>query len=159
LTNNVGLRNTVLYDAATYERSLADWSLPEPWLPWQEHMNERLAELRWWVWGTAAALALLALAAAWRGRAAEAVAIGPALVFAGVALTCYYWSMLVVTLVRRSTATATAAGLLALNGVLGLAHFASPAFELRYGVMSWALVPFFVAWLLGGILRRTPSVS
>jgi hypothetical protein len=155
LTNNVGLRNPLLYDADTYARRMVDWSLPEPWLQWQTHMDQRLAERRWLVLGAAGALGVLALGGALRGRPPEGVAVGPALVFAATALTCYYWGMLVLTLVRRHTATATAVALLVINAGLCAVHFTSPAFELRYGVMSWALLVFFVGWLAAGGGWRT----
>lgn len=155
LTNNVGLRNVLLYDADTYARRMVDWSLPEPWLHWQAHMDARLAQRRWLLLAAAGAIGLLAMAAAARGDrggrdAPTAVAVGPSLVFAGSALTCYYWGMLVLCLVRRSTATATAVALLVANAALCAVHFASPAFELRYGVMSWLLLAFFAGWLLAG---------
>jgi hypothetical protein len=155
LTNNVGLRNVLLYDADTYARRMVDWSLPEPWIHWQVYMDARLHDRRWLVLGVAGLVGLLAMGAAMRGdRAGEdaptGAAVGPALAFAASVLTCYYWGMLALTVVRRSTATSTAVALLLLNAVLCAVHFTSPAFELRYGVMSWALFAFFVGWLLAG---------
>jgi hypothetical protein len=39
------------------------------------------------------------------------------------------------------------AGWLAVNiGLFGL-HLVTPAFEMIYGLMSWALLGFFLAWL------------
>ena len=150
LTNNVGLRNPLLYDGDTYERRMVDWSLPEPWIHWQAHMDQRAHDRRWLVLGAAGVLGLLALGAALRGGTPVGAAVGPSLVFAATALTCYYWGMVVVMLVRRHTATATAAALLAMNVVLCWLHFRTPAFEMRYGVMSWLLLALFVWWLLDG---------
>jgi hypothetical protein len=42
---------------------------------------------------------------------------------------------------------AAAAALLALDVALCITHFLSPAFEVRYGAMSWGLLAFFVWWL------------
>jgi len=149
LTNNVGLVDTILYGPETYERRLVHWELPEPWIEWQAHMDTLLRERRLWLLAAAAALALLVAFAAWRGEPDEAAALGPALVFAFAALTCYYWGMLAVTLVRRARPGpwATAAALLAGNLGLCASHFLAPSFEVRFGAMSWGLLVFFVWWL------------
>jgi hypothetical protein len=146
LTNNVGLPNVVLYGGETYRRQLVDWSNPEPWTAWQARMDLLTRERRPWILGLGAVLVLLAARAAWRdGEADLAAAVGVAIVFALVVLTNYYWGMLLLLLVRRPWASAAA--LLALDLVLCAAHFASPAFEVIYGAMSWALLALFAWWL------------
>ncbi len=47
LTNNVGLENILFYDVGTYMRRYADFSLPEPWVYWQHHMDAVRASWRW----------------------------------------------------------------------------------------------------------------
>jgi hypothetical protein len=75
-----------------------------------------------------------------------------AVAFAVVVLTCYYWVMLLLIPIGRGRWLPTA-GWLAINlGLWGL-HLATPAFELIYGLMSWALLAFFLAWLGPDALR------
>ncbi len=149
LTNNVGLADVILYGPETYGRRLVHAELPEPWLEWQAFMDEVARARRGRLLLAQAALALLVARAALREGPDEAAAAGLALVFAAAPLTCYYWGMLVVAVVRRSRVSpwATAAALLAANLAVCAAHFAAPAFEVRYGAMSWALLAFFLWWL------------
>jgi len=146
LTNNVGLKNTLLYGPETFERRLVDFALPEPWTRWQRKMDEMEA-------GRKPLLALAALVflgmvavAAWRADRTEAVLLGIPAVFAAGVLTCYYWVMLAaVPIARRSWLVA---GTLALSIGLFALDLVTPSFELIYGAMSWLLVLLFVAWAL-----------
>jgi hypothetical protein len=144
LTNNVGLRLTVLYGPDTFRQRLVRHELAEPWVLWQEWMNEEAARRRWAIWGAAALLLLLAGRSALRSAPDEAAALGLVAVFALASVTCYYWGMVVLALLRRPRATAIA--LLALNALLAITHLLTPTFEIRYGVMSWGLLLFFVWW-------------
>jgi hypothetical protein len=154
LTNNVGLANLVLYDGVTYRRQLVDWSQPEPWTAWQARMDLLKRERRPWLLLATAAFLGLAGVAAWRARDPDvALAVGVACAFALVLLTNYYWGMLVLLLVRRPWETAAA--LLAFDLVL-CALSRSPAFEVIYGGMSWALAAL-LAWWLGWLAWRGPS--
>jgi len=160
LTNNVGLKNTLLYGPDTFQRRTVDWTLPEPWTRWQRKMDEMEAARR-----PLLALATLAFlgtvaAAAWRADRTEAVLLGIPAVFAAGVLTCYYWVMLAaVPMARRSWLVA---GALAASVVLFVFDLATPSFELIYGVMSWLLLALFVAWavdLARGVTERPSSGS
>lgn len=155
LTNNVGLGDVVLYGAADMKRELVDFSLPEPWIHWQARMDARASERAPLLWGARLALVALFAWACRRASPTEAAALGIALVFAFAFTTCYYWQMLVMLLAFRSITLLHA--VLALNLAMFGLHFASPSFELRYGLMSWALL-----LLLGGLLiatGRRPSAT
>jgi len=149
LTNNVGLKNTLLYDGATMRREDVDFRLPEPWLRWQEKMN-RLQDERRWELRLAAALFLAVVAAAsWRLEIHEAAVLGMAVAFAVVVLTCYYWVMLLLVPLGRGRWLPTAAWL-GLNTALFALHLATRltlSFELLYGLLSWALALYFLAWM------------
>jgi hypothetical protein len=146
LTNNVGLKNLLLYDGATMRREDVRWSLPEPWIFWQEKMNRHQAQRRPLLLAATAAMLLVVAAAAWRYEADEAAVLGTAVAFAVVVLTCYYWAMLLLIPLGRGRWGPTAAWLAVNIGLFGL-HMVTPAFEMIYGLMSWALVAFFLAWL------------
>jgi hypothetical protein len=72
--------------------------------------------------------------------------LGAAVVFGVVVLTCYYWAMLLLVPLDRGR-WLPVAGWLAINTGLYALHLATPSFEMIYGVMSWALLLFFFAWL------------
>lgn len=146
LTNNVGLKNVLLYDLDTMQRRDVDWSLPEPWLRWQARMDRLQDDRRPWLLIASALMLAMVVAAAWRQRREEAAVLGIVVAFAAVVLTCYYWVMLLLLPTGRGRWGPTA-GWLALNaGLYGL-HLATPSFEMIYGLMSWALLVFFLAWL------------
>jgi hypothetical protein len=146
LTNNVGLKNTVLYDRSTMRRDLVDFSLPEPWIHWQARMNVLEDERRPAILlATALFLALVVLAAR-RQTLSQASVLGIVVIFSAVVLTCYYWVMLLLIPVGRGRWLPTT-GWLALNTGLFALHLVTPSFEMIYGVMSWALAVFFVAWM------------
>ncbi len=146
LTNNVGLRNVLLYDLDTMRRVDVDWSLSEPWLRWQAKMD-RLARHRAPLLATASGLLLAVVGlAAWRQTRHQAAVLGIAVAFAAVVLTCYYWVMLLLLPTGRGRWVPTA-GWLGINaGLFGL-HLVTPSFEMIYGVMSWALAAFLLAWM------------
>jgi hypothetical protein len=145
LTNNAGLANVVLYDTDTMTRKDVVWSLPEPWMHWQEKMDRLLAERRPWIWALAGVYLLLIAAASWRARPDEALVLGIGAVFALTLLTCYYWAMLLLVPLRGGKRAAVA--LLLLSAVLCAVHLATPpSFEMVFGVMSWALALLLLAW-------------
>jgi hypothetical protein len=145
LTNNVGLANLLLYGPDTFQRRLVDWSSPEPWILWQGKMDLERQERRPWIVLAAAVFLLITAAAAWRSPPDEAAALGVAAVFALVLLTCYYWSMLLWSVVRGGARTA--AGVLGMSAVLYAVHMRTSIFESIYGVMSWALALLLLVWL------------
>lgn len=146
LTNNVGLTNVLLYDSDTMRRVDVRWNLPEPWLIWQAKMNRLLDARRPTVLLATAILLLITAAAAWRWERDQAAVLGVAVAFAAALLTCYYWVMLLLIPIGRGRWLPTA-GWLAINvGLYGL-HLATPSFEMIYGLMSWAMLVFFLAWL------------
>jgi hypothetical protein len=147
LTNNVGMKNVFLYDGPTMRREDVNWQLSEPWIIWQGKMNRLENERRPLLLGATVVMLCVAAAAAWRCRPEQAAVLGTAVAFAVVVLTCYYWVMLLLVPLGRGRWGPTA-GWLAINtGLYGL-HLMTPAFEMRYGLMSWALLVFFLAWLL-----------
>jgi hypothetical protein len=78
--------------------------------------------------------------------------LGTAVAFGAVVLTCYYWVMLLMVPLARGRWGPTT-GWLAINtGLYGL-HLVTPAFEMIYGLMSWALLVFFLLWLGGDALK------
>jgi hypothetical protein len=158
LTNNVGLANLLLYDGATMRREEVRWNLPEPWIFWQEKMNRLQAQRRPLLLAASVALLAIIVAAAWRFEADEAAVLGVAVAFAVVLLTCYYWAMLLLVPLGRGRWGPTA-GWLAINiGLFGL-HTITPAFEMIYGLMSWALLGFFLAWLGPDAFRSVREIA
>jgi hypothetical protein len=141
------MKNVFLYDGATMRREDVNWQLSEPWIIWQGKMNRLQEQRRPLLLGTTVAMLCIVAGAAWRYRPGEAAVLGTAVAFAVVVLTCYYWVMLLLIPLGRGRWGPTA-GWLAINtGLYGL-HLVTPAFEMRYGLMSWALLVFFLAWLL-----------
>jgi len=149
LTNNVGLKNLVLYDRATMRRDDVDFTLPEPWLRWQGKMNRLDEARRLPILGAAVCFLLVTAAAAWRLEVHQAAVLGMAVAFAVVVLTCYYWVMLLLVPLGRGRWGPTV-GWLGLNTGLYAIHLANIqalSFELIYGLLSWALALYFLAWM------------
>ncbi len=151
LTNNVGLKDTLLYDGATMRRENVDFSLPEPWIHWQAKMN-RLESQRRPVLALATVVFLAAVVLAARRQALDqASVLGIVVVFAIVVLTCYYWVMLLLIPLGRGRWRPTA-GWLSINTGLYVLHLMTPAFEMIYGLMSWGLLIFFLAWIAPDVI-------
>jgi hypothetical protein len=80
----------------------------------------------------------------------EASVLGTAVAFAVVVLTCYYWVMLLLVPLGRGRWGPTAAWL-ALNSALFAGHYIyrnTLSFEALYGLFSWALAAYLLAWLV-----------
>jgi hypothetical protein len=155
LTNNVGLKNVLLYDEATMRREDVDFRLPEPWIKWQEKMNRLQDERRPLLLLATAIFVALTAAAAWRLEVHESAVLGMAVAFAVVVLTCYYWVMLLLVPMGRGRWGPTAAWL-ALNTALFAGHYIyrdTLSFEALYGLFSWALAIYFLAWLAPDALK------
>ena len=149
LTNNVGLKNILLYDRATMQREDVDFKLPEPWIRWQEKMNRLQDERRpALLLATTLFLAVVA-AAAWRLEIHEAAVLGAAVAFAVVVLTCYYWVMLLLVPLGRGRWGPVAAWLGLNTGIyaLHLSNQRGLSFEMLYGLTSWVLAIYFLAWM------------
>ncbi|HXU29836.1 MAG TPA: hypothetical protein VN851_04585 [Thermoanaerobaculia bacterium] len=146
LTNNVGLADTILYDGPTLRRELVDFSLPEPWILWQAKMDAIAQARRPLLWLAQALLLAAVGAAAWRMEPPRAAMLGIVVVFALVLTTCYYWQMLLLVPLLKNRALLY--GTLAVNFGLYALHFATPSFEMRYGMMSWGLLVVFLAFLV-----------
>jgi hypothetical protein len=145
ITNNVGLKNVVLYDLDILRARHADRSLPEPWGPWQDIMRQRERRLKVPLVAAQLALLLLTAAAAWRAPPDQAAVLGLAAVFALVQPTGYYWLMLLLLPLRPGITVVVC--WLAMNSALYYVYTVSPYYELRYGVMSYCLLVLFVIWL------------
>jgi hypothetical protein len=144
LTNNVGLKNLLLYGPETVERRLVDWSLPEPWIHWQEKMTRMATERHLWIVLATVTLVALAGVAAWPLPKDAAAVLGVAVVFALLLTTCYYWQMLLlVPILGRERATM---GVLALSAALYGIQLRTGSFEAIFGAMSWGLALLFVSW-------------
>ena len=149
LTNNVGLKNVLLYDRATMRRDDVDFRLPEPWIHWQAKMNRLQDERRPVLLFASALFLAVVAAAAWRLEVHEAAVLGTAVAFAVVVLTCYYWVMLLLVPLGRGRWGPTTAWL-GLNAALYGFHLANRttlSFEMLYGLTSWALAIYFLAWM------------
>ena len=158
LTNNVGLKDTLLYDGATMRRENVDFSLPEPWIHWQGKMN-RLESRRRPVLALAAVFFLAAVVLAARRQALDqASVLGMVVVFAIVVVTCYYWVMLLLIPLGSGRWRPTA-GWLALNTGLYALHLITPSFEMIYGLMSWGLLIFFLAWIAPDVIHSLQEMS
>jgi hypothetical protein len=158
LTNNVGLKDTLLYDGPTMRRENVDFSLPEPWIHWQGKMN-RLESRRRPVLALAAVFFLAAVVLAARRQALDqASVLGMVVVFAIVVVTCYYWVMLLLIPLGRGR-WRPAAGWLALNTGLFALHLITPSFEMIYGLMSWGLAIFFLAWMAPDVIASVKELS
>ena len=157
LTNNVGLKDTLLYDGATMRRENVDFSLPEPWIHWQGKMN-RLESQRRPVLALAAVFFLAAVVLAARRQALDqASVLGIVVVFAIVVLTCYQWVMLLLIPLGRGRWMPTA-GWLTLNTGLYALHLMTPSFEMIYGLMSWGLLIFFLAWMAPDVIGSIKEI-
>ncbi len=146
LTNNVGLADVVLYDGSTMRRELVDFSLPEPWILWQAKMDAVAQARRPVLWIAQGLLLLMVGATSWRLDLPRAAMLGIVVVFALVLTTCYYWQMLLIVPLLRHRGVLY--GTLAVNLGLFALHFATPSFEMRYGMMSWGLLLVFLAYLI-----------
>jgi hypothetical protein len=149
LTNNVGLKNLILYDGATMRRDDVDFRLAEPWIKWQQKMNRLQEQRRPTLLLAAAVFMAVVAAAAWRYEPHEAAVLGMVVAFAAVVLTCYYWVMLLLVPLGRGRwlPTATWLGLNSSIYALHLATRTNLSFELVYGLISWALALYFLAWM------------
>ncbi len=145
LTNNVGLQNILFYDIDTYMRRYADFSLPEPWIHWQHHMDTVHARWHWLHSGIAVGVLGLVAYSVRRCRPVEAMLLGMLLIFCFLNLTTYYWLMLCLVPLLGRPALVLAA--LLLNTIVCINHFVQPQFEWRYGLMSWFLAAFFIYWI------------
>ena len=146
LTNNVGLKNTVLYDGATMRREDVDFRLPEPWIHWQEKMNRLERQRRPAIIVVSGFFLAAVLLAARRQELDQASVLGVVVIFAVVVLTCYYWVMLLLVPLGKGRWLPTA-GWLTINISLYGLHLLTPSFEMIYGLFSWSLAVFFLAWL------------
>ena len=130
-------------------RDDVDFRLPEPWIKWQGKMNRLQHERRGWLLLASFVFVAVAAAAAWRQQPHEAAVLGMAVAFGVVVLTCYYWVMLLLVPLGRRRWVPTAAWF-AINTGLYALHLATRnnlSFELVYGLLSWALAIFFLAWM------------
>ncbi len=112
----------------------------------------RLESQRCPVLALATVLFLAAVVLAARRQALDqASVLGIVVVFAIVVLTCYYWVMLLLIPLGRGRWRPTA-GWLSINTGLYVLHLMTPAFEMIYGLMSWGLLIFFLAWIAPDVI-------
>jgi hypothetical protein len=141
-TNTAGLELVFLTTPQTMvSRIPANWPLPERWATWQAEMNRAQKERRPFYLGLALLLVAGTAVAAGVRPPDEAAAIGVAVVFAGLVLSCYYWVVLVLLALRRGNGSAV--GVLGVNAAtLVTALFTSDA-QVIFGIFSWGLLGLF----------------
>jgi hypothetical protein len=133
------------FDGATYMARYVDFSLPEPWIHWQSHMDSARSEWYWLYLVLASLVLATAVCGVCRANVLESMLVGMVLIFCFLNLTNYYWIMLcLVPLAGRPRLTRN---LMLLNMLLCINHFIRPQFEWRYGIMSWLLAILFSSWL------------
>jgi len=155
LTNNVGLENVVLTTAEAWRRELVDFGLPDPWI----HADARLTLLEeqrhWAILAARLGLMLLIARVCWRSRLEHATIIGGlGAIFALLLTTCYYWQMLLLVPLLGDRRILYA--VLLLNIAMAILHFFTPAFEFRYGVLSWGLLLMLLTYLLPRLWQQRP---
>ena len=158
LTNNVGLKNLVLYDRVALSGRDVDRQQPDPWARWQARLHEREQSRRALLVGAQAFFLAWTVAAMRKLRPCEASLMGTAIVFAMLAPTGYYWSVLAFLPLARG-GWRLAAGWLAINSGLIWLHFQTPLFERIYGAMSWALAALLLAWAIRTALGARPETQ
>ena len=157
LTNNVGLRNTILYDGATMRREDVDFRLPEPWIHWQEKMNRLERQRRPAIYLVSGLFLAAVFLAGRRQDLDQASVLGVAVIFAVVVLTCYYWVMLLLIPLGKGRWLPTAGWLVVNIGLYGL-HLLTPSFEMIYGLFSWLLAVFLLAWMAPDIVASVKEI-
>lgn len=147
LTNNVGFDNVVIYDKQTMNRELVNFNLPEPWIHVQAKLARIEEERAVPLYAGKALLLLLLAAVCWRLKPADAAAVGGMVAtFTLVILTNYYWQMLL--LIPLLGSSVFLYGFLVMNLGMLILHLQTPSFEMRYGILSWALLALFATYLL-----------
>ena len=159
LTNNVGLRNVLLYDRNTYHQDWVDWGLAEPWVVWQANLYQIQRENAAGITLVISAFIAVLIFTVWQMELDEATILGVAATFGTLLLTCYYWGMLLLFGLRRRTGVIV--GLLVMNTGLYAIHVWRTVFEVIYGAMSWGLLVIFLVYafpLALKTLRRRAAV-
>jgi hypothetical protein len=148
LTNNVGLGQSVLHVFHLATQPVDAWGAHMDSGDWIRRLGELHRDAA--LLPLLAALPLLAITAlaSLRASATEAGIYGLAVVFALTAPTSYYWCMLLfVPLAGGRWATVALLLVDAGLNLLGALSAGTSHGSTVYGVASWALLVFFVAWL------------
>lgn len=153
--NNVGLENVLLYDADVLTARDVDYSLPEPWIYETMTVEARKQDRSIELWAARSAFLLLLVTALWRASLVEATAAGMIAIFALLAPANYYWGMLAFAVVRPRAGVLLA--LLGSNALARVVALGWPAYEMRYGTQSWALMLIFLTWIAPDALATLRS--
>jgi len=136
-TNAAGLELVFLDSPQTLASRIPPAPLQERWAIWQEAMN-RAHEARRPFYLAAALMLVAGVAAAAAARPAdEGAALGAAVVFAALVLSCYYWAVFVALVLRRGAGGAI--GVLGANAAALVAALATDDTQVVFGVYSWAM--------------------
>lgn len=155
-TNLVGLRTVLLSSSEIFNRHWIDTdaSQPDPWNFVKKQAKKISDQRKALIIATTLLFLLLLAAGSWTAKLDEAVVLSSVAVFALVQLSNYYWILLLVVPLRIHYRNSSIILLLLINLVLALVHIASPFNEVRFGVMSWLLTVFFIAWLTPEALKN-----
>jgi hypothetical protein len=138
-------------------REQVDFSLPEPWIHWQARMHALEQQRRPVILAAAGCFLVAVILACRRQELYQASVLGTAVVFAAVVLTCYYWIMMLLIPLGRGRWLPTA-GWMTVNSGLFALHLITPSFEMIYGLMSWALAAFFLAWMAPDVVASVKEI-
>jgi hypothetical protein len=154
LTNNMGWKTVVAYDAPTRARVAVGGGI-DPWGPWKDARRRFFAERRWiFLVGVAAFLGLLGWAVVplsdW-----EALALGIGLIPIATELTCYYYAFLLGFAFLWPRRPLVGVGLLVTAAASCVAYRMGTWEDARFYNCSLQVLIFVVAatWLVG---RRQP---
>lgn len=146
LTNNVGVKNVLLYDTDILQRKDVDFALPEPWIHVQDKLTRLSTQRRATTIMASMLMLMFAAFIAWRQEVDQAALLGIVVIFATTLLTSYYWIMLLLVPLYGNR-WAPVVVWLTINAGLYALHLTTESYEMIYGFMSYALTVFFMWWL------------
>jgi hypothetical protein len=156
--NSVGVKSVVLMDAAVAARHATKNDLLESIAGWDRRLERAASNRRPLILGASLVFSLMVLSSSWNRAVVEASVVGGALIFGLMAPSCYYFVFLVLVPVVGDGWRTTSA-LLMISAAVFVMRLETRLYEVIYGVTSWALLVFFVAWLAPGAWRGVTSFA